>query len=71
MNALRISDAPYWAVTEWFYKSDHGEGEMEWFLAIANTLSIQRIKYMCIYNWGGINENQAAVAAVRVATKFR
>ncbi|MBI5473963.1 MAG: hypothetical protein HY961_16615 [Ignavibacteriae bacterium] len=71
MSALRTSDAPYWAATEWWYKGDRGKGQMEWLLAIANTLSIPKVKYMCIYNWEAIRANQAAVAAIRVGTKFR
>lgn len=71
MKALKTSDAPYWAATEWWYRGDRGKGEMEWFLAIANTLSIPNVRYMCIYNWEGMRDTQAAVAAVRIATKFR
>ena len=71
MNALKSSDAPYWAATEWLYMGDHGDGETAWLLALENTLSIPRIRYLCIYNWEGIINNQAAIEAIRVGSKFR
>jgi hypothetical protein len=71
MSALRTSEAPYWAATEWWYRGDRGKEEMDWFLAIANTISLPGIRYMCIYNWEAVRTNQGSVAAVRVATKFR
>ena len=67
MSALDKSDAPYWAATEWLYQGNRGNGEAEWLLAIANALSMPRLRYLCIYNWEGINNNRAAVSAVRVA----
>ena len=71
MKAIRTNEAPFWAATEWLYRGERGKGEMEWLLAIANTLSVPRIKYLCIYNWEGIGTNQAALTAIRVGTKFR
>jgi hypothetical protein len=67
MAALQSSNAPYWGAVEWLYQgSDTVEG---WESALRHTLSMPRIKYLCIYNWRGIKNNQAAIEAIHTVTK--
>ncbi len=62
MKALELSNAPYWGAVEWLYQ---GENTKElWKSAITNTISSDRIRYMCIYNWGGIKNNLNAISAI-------
>lgn len=62
MSALGSSDAPWWGAVEWLYP---GKTEAGWESALRKTLSIPRIRYLCIFNWSGIRGNQAAVGAIR------
>lgn len=63
MKALESSNAPYWGAVEWLYQ---GENTKElWKSAIMNTISAKRIRYMCIYNWGGIKNNSNAISAIK------
>ncbi len=71
MNALKKNTAPYWSANEWLYDWGHSTSEINWLLAIENTLSMPKIRYLSIYNWEPVRFNQAAVEAIRVATKFR
>lgn len=66
MAAVKASDAPYWGAVEWLY---NGKTTIEWMTAIENTLSSKNVKYMCIYNWGGIRDNDAAIDAIRVVSE--
>lgn len=63
MRALTDSDAPYWAATEWLPVG--AKSADDWHAAIANTLSIDRCRYVCIFNWHGISKNDDAVTAIR------
>ncbi len=63
MNALKSSDAPYWGAVEWLYQGE--KTKEEWKSAINNTLSDNRIRYMCIYNWDGIKDNQKCISAIK------
>ncbi len=63
MKALSASDAPYWGAVEWLYQGDHTQEQ--WVSALDNTLSERRIRYMCIYNWGGIKNNMNAISAIK------
>ena len=67
MKALEQSDAPYWAAVEWLYMGENTEEE--WTSAIRNTLAVPNLKYMCIYNWWGIKENENALSAIKQLTK--
>jgi len=61
--ALKRSDAPWWAATEWLYQ---GPRQVEsWRKALEATLTIPRCRYLCIYNWEGVKDSQEALAAVR------
>lgn len=61
--ALSRSDAPYWAAVEWLYQ---GRNEIApWSQALENVLREPRCRFLCIYNWENIRQNQTAQAAVR------
>lgn len=60
---LKRSDAPFWAAAEWLYM---GPGGAEaWQHALQNALSDNRCRYVCIFNWEGINKNQQALDGIR------
>ena len=62
-SVLAQSDAKYWAAVEW---SQRGKNEFEpWRSALANTLADPRCRFLCIYNWGNVQRNRTAQAAVR------
>lgn len=63
MNALTQSEAPYWAAVEWLYLGE--DSTEQWASAITNTLSVNRLKYMCIYNWSGIKDNMHCISAIK------
>lgn len=61
--ALKRSDAPWWAATEWLYQ---GPRETKpWRQALENTLADRRCRYVCIYNWEGIRDNAPVLDAIR------
>ncbi|MBN1818708.1 MAG: hypothetical protein JW828_15205 [Sedimentisphaerales bacterium] len=60
---LERSDALYWAAPEWLYM---GPGGAEaWQNALQNTLGDTRCRYVCIFNWEGIEKNQQALDGIR------
>jgi len=61
-RALRDSDAPFWAAVEWLLMGN--QTRQAWRAAIENTLSDPKCRYLCIYNWGGIKNNQPAIDAI-------
>lgn len=63
MKALERSDAPYWGAVEWLYQG--GNTKAQWLSAIENTLSGNRIRYLCIYNWDGIKNNPDCISAIK------
>lgn len=62
MEALKTSNAPYWGAVEWLYAGKTMDG---WAAALKKTLAAPRIRYLCIYNWSGIRDNPAAIAAIQ------
>jgi hypothetical protein len=61
--ALKHSDAPVWAAVEWLYQ---GPGEVaSWRSALERTLADPRCRFLCIFNWEGIRNNEAALEAIR------
>lgn len=62
-RALGKSDAPYWAAVEWLLPGKHDA--KDWQDAIETTLSDPKCRYMCIYNWRSIKDNQAAHDAIQ------
>lgn len=63
MQALAQSDAPHWGAVEWLYMGENTQEK--WSSAIQNTLSVNNLKYMCIYNWRGIKDNEHAISAIK------
>lgn len=62
-EALKRSDAPWWAATEWLFP---GPRETEpWRQALDNTLADRRCRYLCIYNWEGIRDSEPVLEAIR------
>lgn len=62
-TALKHSDAPWWAATEWLYQ---GPNEVKsWRQALENTLADRRCRYLCIFNWESIQHNESALEALR------
>ncbi|MDR2038327.1 MAG: hypothetical protein LBQ60_10440 [Bacteroidales bacterium] len=76
LRNLARSDAPYWGAVEWLmmdttdpdaqtqYSSASGKKAI-WKLALENTLADQRARLMCIFNWEGIRDNEAAKSAIQ------
>ena len=61
--ALKHSDAPWWAATEWLFQ---GPNEViPWRQALENTMADRRCRYVCIFNWEDIRDNVAALEAIR------
>ena len=62
-EALKGSDAPWWAATEWLYPGPREVGP--WRQALENTLADRRCRYLCIYNWEGIRDSEPVLEAIR------
>lgn len=63
MKALELSNAPYWGAVEWLFEGE--KTKEQWKTAITNTLSDRRVRYMNIYNWGGIKNKPNSIAAIK------
>ena len=61
-RALHISEAPYWAVTEWLL---HHHDGVRWRQALDKVLADSRCRYVCIFNWNGINNSEPVHEAIR------
>jgi len=61
-RALELSDAPYWAATEWLLFHDNKE---QWTSALENTLSMPRMRYICIFNWQSIRNSPTVHEAIK------
>ncbi len=62
-KSVERSDARWWAAAEWFWLGEHDRDA--WLGALRATLALPRLRYMCIYNWGGIKDNPAMMNAVK------
>lgn len=62
-QALKASNAPYWAAVEWLYQGPAEKAA--WERALTATLADKRCRYLCIYNWSGVRDNRAAMDAIR------
>lgn len=58
------TDAPWWAAVEWLPLGVSSQAD--WESALGNTLSVPKCRYLCIYNWRGIAENEHALKAIQV-----
>jgi hypothetical protein len=61
MTSLEKSTAPYWAAAEWLLQGN--KTKIEWMTALQHTLG-EQTRYVCIYNWNGIETNRNAVDAI-------
>jgi hypothetical protein len=62
-RALKLSDAPCWAASEWLHQ---GADTVEaWRESIQNTLADPRCRFLCIYNWSNIRNSTNARQAIR------
>jgi hypothetical protein len=62
-NALKRSNAPYWAAAEWLY-----EGPQEtkpWSQALTATLASPRCRYLCIFNYEAVRNCEPILDSVR------
>jgi hypothetical protein len=62
-RVLGKSDAPYWGAVEWLLEGKHDAGA--WVDALSRTLAIPKCRYVCIYNWSGIRDDEAALDGIR------
>jgi hypothetical protein len=65
MEAVAASNAPYWAAVEWLPIG--AKTSDDWRDAINNTLTTDRCRYLCIYNWREIKDNEIALDGIRRA----
>jgi hypothetical protein len=65
MAAVADSNAPYWAAAEWLPVGARTSDQ--WHAAIRNTLSVDRCRYVCIYNWRQLKSNAIAIEGIRRA----
>jgi hypothetical protein len=65
MAAVAASKAPFWAVTEWLPIG--ARTAEDWYAAIRNTLSTDRCRYVCAYNWRKIKDDTVAQEGIRRA----
>jgi hypothetical protein len=62
-EALKKTDAPFWAATEWLLQ---GPREARpWRQALESTLADRRCRYVCIFNWEGIRDSEPVLEAIR------
>ena len=61
-RALATSDAPCWAITEWFLFHDIKD---RWVSALKNALSNPQCRYVCVFNWRSIINTPNVHEAVR------
>jgi hypothetical protein len=62
-EALRISDAPFWAATEWLYQG--APSSANWRAALEATLGAPRCRLICIFNWTSIESKPGALEAIK------
>lgn len=67
MAALAKSDAPYWAAIEWLLQGTD-KTQSDWTNALNKSLA-NKSRLVCIYNWGQINSNLAALEAIKSINK--
>ena len=65
-EALDKIDNTPWAATEWLYiGGNSGSLKEQWKQALENTLNYRSNKFLSIYNWEGISNNQDILRSVR------
>jgi hypothetical protein len=66
-NALKRSNAPYWAAAEWLYEG-HQQTD-PWRQALTATLASPRCRYLCIFNYEALRNCEAVLEAVRQVSR--
>jgi len=61
---LSRTDAPYWAAVEWLLPGTRDR--TTWRHALAATLADPKCRYLCIYNWEGIQDSTSILSAITV-----
>jgi len=59
---LSRTDAPYWAAVEWLLPGTRDR--TTWRHALAATLADPKCRYLCIYNWEGIQDSTSILSAI-------
>lgn len=67
MAALAKSDAPYWGAVEWLLQGNN-KTQADWVSALNNSIA-NKSRLVCIYNWGQIYSNSAALEAIKSINK--
>lgn len=67
-RALKLSDAPYWAVTEWLLFHDN---QSQWTSSLTNALAPPQCRYVCIFNWNSIKDHPTIHEAINNVCKGR
>jgi hypothetical protein len=63
MNTLEDSDAPYWGAVEYLLMGN--KTAEQWYSALRTAFDTDRLRYLCIYNWRGIKDNQNALDGIQ------
>ena len=62
-NALKSSDAPFWAAAEWLYQ---GPRKVDpWHNALSAMLADPRCKFVCVFNWRDVRDSPEIIQAVQ------
>jgi len=65
-NALKKTNAPFWAAVEWLYLGPRET--LSWQRALQNSLSDPRCRFVCIYNWESVKDSAPVLEALRQTT---
>jgi hypothetical protein len=63
LAAVAASDAPYWAAVEWLPIG--ARTSEDWHSALRSTLSVDRCRYVCVYNWREVGNDGVAKEGIR------
>lgn len=63
MDAVKQSNAPYWAATEWLFQGEPIQAN--WASALRKTILDANARYVCIYNWNSIKSKKVALDAIK------
>ncbi len=71
MRNIQRSDAPYWAIVEYLLLRPY-KNQQEWENALFTALSYPECKFLCVYNWEGINTEGSKVvdASIQVIKRL-
>ena len=66
-RGLSVSDAPFWGAVEWFPQG--AKSGDDWREAIRKTFRIAGCRYLCIYNWRSIADNEDVLRSIEGFTR--